>query len=349
MARTSGNAPDIPARYYGLFCDVLAGMGTDVPAVLRAARIKPSEVERYDGLLTLRQVEALVRCASAANPRPDLGFEFGRHIQVSSHDMLGYAMLTSSTIGEAMALAATFRRLVAPHFAFSYREDGRHAVFSRTPTVVMSPGCLEFHLEWGIAASCGQLRTVLGQAPRRFDIYVAGYAPRHDRYRELLPARVHFEQGPPGLRIVMDRAMAQSRTPLANRRTLEMAKRRCAELLAKVERDSDLASWVRMMLQYASERMPTLGELARILHLGVHTLERRLREQGVSFRGVAAEVRHERACTLLEQGEHSVTHIAYELGYRDPANFTRAFRQRAGLSPRAYRERAARPRRRPAR
>jgi AraC-like DNA-binding protein len=36
----------------------------------------------------------------------------------------------------------------------------------------------------------------------------------------------------------------------------------------------------------------------------------------------------------------AVTRIAYQLGYRDAANFSRAFRRRQGLTPLAYRNRS---------
>jgi hypothetical protein len=58
---------------------VLGALGTDVPALLRSARIRASELERPDGMLTLRQVEALIRhCRGRAIPVPISGFEFGR-------------------------------------------------------------------------------------------------------------------------------------------------------------------------------------------------------------------------------------------------------------------------------
>ncbi|MGV2479859.1 UNVERIFIED_CONTAM: helix-turn-helix domain-containing protein, partial [Salmonella enterica subsp. enterica serovar Weltevreden] len=51
-------------------------------------------------------------------------------------------------------------------------------------------------------------------------------------------------------------------------------------------------------------------------------------------------VQHELACERLATSTLSITEIAYSLGFRDTANFTRAFRSRAGCSPRDYRDRS---------
>jgi AraC-like DNA-binding protein len=79
--------------------------------------------------------------------------------------------------------------------------------------------------------------------------------------------------------------------------------------------------------------------MARILNLSPRTLERRLAQEGGSFRAYARAARHARACELLRAGRLGITQIAYQLGYGDAANFTRAFRREAGCSPSEFRQR----------
>jgi AraC-like DNA-binding protein len=52
------------------------------------------------------------------------------------------------------------------------------------------------------------------------------------------------------------------------------------------------------------------------------------------------ESRLRRACNWLENSDKTVTEIAFDLGYNDASNFTRAFRKLTGLSPSAYRREA---------
>jgi AraC-like DNA-binding protein len=68
-------------------------------------------------------------------------------------------------------------------------------------------------------------------------------------------------------------------------------------------------------------------------------LKRRLAEESTSFTSLLESHRHDRASLLLRSKERSVEQIATDLGYADPANFTRAFRRWTGESPRAFRAR----------
>ena len=61
--------------------------------------------------------------------------------------------------------------------------------------------------------------------------------------------------------------------------------------------------------------------------IGKRTLQRRLKQDGVSFRQVLDEARFKLAPEFLRQGDMSKTEIAYLLGYRDPNSFYRVYKQ----------------------
>jgi AraC-like DNA-binding protein len=92
---------------------------------------------------------------------------------------------------------------------------------------------------------------------------------------------------------------------------------------------------------------PYLGEEADIMlaadlaDISVRTLQRRLKQSGLSFSDLIQQARFETACSLLEDPGIRLTDIAFDIGYTDPAHFTRAFRRWAGVTPSAYRTRQA--------
>jgi AraC-like DNA-binding protein len=69
------------------------------------------------------------------------------------------------------------------------------------------------------------------------------------------------------------------------------------------------------------------------------TLQRRLGEEGSSFSAVLDDLRFELAAELIRDRDYPLMAIAHDLGYRDQAHFTRAFRRWTGMSPSEYRSR----------
>ncbi len=82
----------------------------------------------------------------------------------------------------------------------------------------------------------------------------------------------------------------------------------------------------------------TLDDIAARIASSRRQLQRAFAEVGdTTFRDVLTAVRMERAAELLTDPRYSVRSIAFQVGYRQPAQFAKAFRRHHGLSPSEYR------------
>lgn len=331
----------LPARYYALLAGRLLQWGVDLPLLLRDAGVDPHVLQTADGQLRPEQVERLIELAADRSGHTDIGFELGRMLKLSSHDILGYAMLSAPTVDQALRIVSRYFSLITPTYTLGYRCGTQSAELSIQPQLVLGTRVRQFHLEAICVAAYEHVCSLLSGHQPPLSIYVSYDAPPHaERYHELRTAVMHFgEHALPGARIVTDRDVVMRPLAMADPRALQMAEARCAELLRHITQGDNLGDWVRMMLREAADGQPRLEELARILNLSPRTLERRLEAEGQGFRDLARRARHERACELLRAGRLSVTQIAYQLGYADVANFTRAFRREAGLPPSAFAKR----------
>lgn len=330
----------LPARYYALLGARLFEMGVDVPGLLRDAQIKPEILQAADGQLTAEQVDLLVRLAAQRTQRSDLGFELGRQIKLSTHDILGYAMLSAQTLDMALRLVARYFSLITPTYSMQYRSHANHIEVSVRPSLSLTAEVIAFHQETIAVAYYETMKILLAGVPPSCSIYLSIDPPPHaERYRELSAATVHFSQtGLPGARIVFGKDLVDRPLAMADQNTVKMAEARCTEMLNSIVNRSSLSDWAYMMLREAADGQPSLEELAGILNLSPRTLERRLFLQSTSFREIARKARHETACALIKAGRLNITQIAYHLGYTDAANFTRAFRRESGISPNEYRK-----------
>jgi AraC-like DNA-binding protein len=85
---------------------------------------------------------------------------------------------------------------------------------------------------------------------------------------------------------------------------------------------------------------PALDEIAHHLGLSEWALQRKLREQGLSFTQLVDQIRQDSAIAHLKQQHLSVTQLASMLGYSETSAFSRAFKRWFGLSPKQWRSAA---------
>ena len=90
--------------------------------------------------------------------------------------------------------------------------------------------------------------------------------------------------------------------------------------------------------EYAADL--SLDEVARKIATSRRQLQRIYLEIGnTTFRDQLTQVRMERAADLLSQNGVTVREVANRVGYRQAAQFAKAFRVHHGMSPSEYRKR----------
>lgn len=106
---------------------------------------------------------------------------------------------------------------------------------------------------------------------------------------------------------------------------------------ARIKPPSDFIGTLKLALRsYLRDGASSLELAAEIADLSTRTLQRRLADEQLSYRGLLDAVRYETAIDLMQNTDNTVTAIANLLGYTDPSHFARAFRRIAGVSPREY-------------
>ena len=105
--------------------------------------------------------------------------------------------------------------------------------------------------------------------------------------------------------------------------------------------EANFATSLRLLLIGHVDECVTINDCADMVGMSRRTLQRRLAMHDTTFNKLLDQTRFDLAQELLSDQSISVTDIAGELGYQDPANFSRAYRRWAGVSPRKYRQQFA--------
>jgi AraC-like DNA-binding protein len=101
---------------------------------------------------------------------------------------------------------------------------------------------------------------------------------------------------------------------------------------------ADFVGSVRQLVRtFLRAGYPSVGLLARASGLSVRSFQRALALSGTTFGDLVDEVRLQAAVEMMRDPVVRLADIGLELGYDDPANFTRAFRRWTGQVPTSYR------------
>jgi AraC-like DNA-binding protein len=151
----------------------------------------------------------------------------------------------------------------------------------------------------------------------------------------------------PQNKLVVPKTLWFSPSPLYDKDSYEFNLRKCQQLLEELDIQGRIDLMIRKLIRQhferaiiskASESMPpSLAELCEVLHLTERTLIRRLKELDTAYKKILEEERQKFAVQLLADAKYTVFNVADILGYRESANFCRAFKVWFKQSPTAYR------------
>ena len=321
---------DFPRGVAGVSILVAHGAETGVPAsrMLRGTGLAEADLADHRQEVTAAQELRVIRNLLASAP-PATGAVVGGRYHASSFGALGFALLSSPTLGHAANLALRFLDL---SFAFtipSARVEGRSVIVTVEQRAL--PGDLrQFLVERDLAAIWSVLRELGGGAPRLGAVWLpfADVAPRCREVFGVDPvARAE------GAGMQFDASWLDMPLPQANPHALALSETLCRELVSRRRRRSGVAEQARVMIAQRIADGAPMPEVAAALGLSERSLRRRLADAGTSYRALLDEVRHTLAEELLATGRLRVEDVALRLGYAEASSFILAFRRWTGRTP----------------
>jgi len=324
-------AANIPTNLLRCLSATLAELGVDAARTTVGLGFSIEDLANPSCRVSFRQGSVMIRRALQMTKGKALGLEIGRRETVFSIGLVGFAMVTCPTLGDAVSLGVSRQQFTGAMLHFDLlTEPGRISVAasSRFP----EPDIQIFLVEEAFASFLQVARGLIGPAFRPLRIDLCHSAPSYaDVYRDLFDCEVRFGQTA-NLFVSDADWMARklpTHDPLSHRQTMQFL-----ELSTAREQESlELVTSVERLLRQNLAEMPTLADIARQLCLSERTLRRRLTDQGVSFQSLLDGQRRNRALELLGNSKLSIEQVAFAVGFSDPHNFRRAFRRWTGSAP----------------
>ena len=316
------------------FLRYLGKVGTPVDSSLRRAGLPVFALEDPDCFVPSSKYWDFVADVSRREGIRDLGYRVGRDSGVNSADSgLARRCASAPNLREALDCLCqlnnhqtSFSRLW-----FQPLDNGAQRLHYRPSFSREHPAFEQF--EWyGLMAVIDCIRIFYGKDWQPEHVGLASWKLPDDDIREAFQ-KTRFLTGNGHCYLDLDNEQLYAQRVSQAARPVDAAGKGLPLSPA-----TDFPGCLEQVLQsYLRDGATTIGQIAPVLGIGARTLQRRLADQNLTFRGVVETTRVRLAISLLDDTELSVGDISATAGYTDASHFTRAFRRCVGICPTGYR------------
>ncbi len=313
----------------------LGAEGHDSAAVFRRAGLDPAKLQDPDARYPVDGMCRLWRLAVQVTGDPYFGLNAARFWHPTTLNALGYSWMASDSLRDALTRMARYGRLVTTVAEMTLEEFDDHFSFKIRPLMARSRVPNEA-VDAGLATFVKMCRVSYGDDfhPLR----VLTQRPEFDdptRYAEYFCAPVEYSA--PDNILYFSKDSLEAHLPTANPRLARINDRVITEYLAQFDKGSTAMRVRAKLIDLLSAGNVAQHDVADSLHMSLRTLQRKLREEGTSYKELLEETRRELANQYLRQACLSVSEVTYLLGFSEPSNFTRAFKRWTGRTPSEFR------------
>jgi AraC-like DNA-binding protein len=317
--------------------DTAVAHGIDAESCLHNTGLTLTDLDQPDTVVQADQELAIIRNVIALTGNPSgLGIEAGLRYQFSSAGILGFAVLSSATVREALSVVLRYAALGSLFHTVSVEYDGADAVLllsdRDTPADVR-----QFVLERDVGAIARVGPFLFGGTLPTEGFSLEITLPRESS--NLLAALddvIPVQYGANRTAVVLTSRILDEPLAAADPHTARICVQQCEDLLNQRRRRVGAPATVRTRLLQTPGHIPSMSEVAGELHITARALRRHLAAAGTSYRALLEEVRDTLAGELLADGL-TVEQVAKRLGYSETASFTHAYTRWHGIPPSQHR------------
>ena len=313
---------------------LLRDLGQDPDPVFAAAEVDPRLFDDPENTIEFSALGRLMSECVEHTGRPDFGLLIGQRTGLPALGLVGMLAECSPDLGTALHNIILHLHLhdrgALPRLTVG---KGR-AVFSYTICQPAAEATAQIY-DAAITITNNILDTLYGPGWQPSEVLLARAKPLDaEPYRKFFRAPIRF--GAEQSAVVFPAAWLVHPVPGADPSLLKEIQDRIAAIESMG--GGDIVVQVRRVLcNLIMSGEASMDAVATIFAVHRRTLNRRLRERGVTFRQIFEEVRRQLARQLLRDTDLPVLTIAGTLGYADAPAFTRAFRRWSGTTPSAWR------------
>ena len=330
----------VSVAYLQGLLDYLTRHGVDSAELLERVQLSPQILAQRDQRIAASTYLELLGHGVRLTGDEQLGLHLGEAVRPGYYGVLGYLIMSCATLADALHRQARYAALVGNLGQVDLADEPPRAGLE--PQVAHSWQPLMPQQKRQLSEETLAGWVTFGHWISGLDIPPTEVRFQHSapvdtsEYQRIFRCPVLFDQVDNAL-VFPKRLLA---TPLgqADAQVRLMLDAYADRLLGEIQQGHSVLDRARLEL---SRQLPEVGadlqQIAARLALSPRTLQRRLREAGLSFNQLVDETRQQLVLHYLRDPALELAEIAFLVGFSEPGSLARAFRRWTGQSPGEYR------------
>jgi len=308
----------------------------DPDAVFEEAGLDPSALGDANARYPVSRMVRLWELAEVKTRDPCFGLVAASYWHPTTWHALGYSWLASKTLKEAFERVARYSAIITDVAEMKFEESPqnfRFAIASRS-TELIPPAIT---IDAGLATMVYMCRNNYGEDFKPLLVTLTHEDKGcFDKFAGFFRATVQYSATENALYLdkeELTRPLATANVELARANDQVIV-----AYLAKFNRNAIIMRVKDRLIAQLPSGNVTEESVAEALNLSLRSLQRKLREEGTTYKQVLDETRRALAEKYIEGSVLTLNEIAYLLGFAEPSSFSRSFRRWNGVSPSSYRD-----------
>ena len=317
--------------------------GHDPRALFKELGLDPKLLSDGNARYDAKKMACLWRRAVELSGNPCIGVDIGQLWGATTFNALGFAWLASSSLGDALRRFVKYTQVINDGTVSELiMRGGDYELSINAVDVSFSPE--HASLDAGAVAFVKMCRLLRGDAfkpdevlffhqPSVSNVPLEAYLRCGVRYKTNSISHANTL-----LKIRINRYDVEAELPTGNSALVQASELLTLDYLNTLKMSSVSNRVMAKLVELLPGAKVSEKDLANKLNMSPRSLQRRLLEEGTSYKALLSQMRQDMAKLHLKNSHLSLSDVAYLLGFSEQASFSRAFRRWYDMAPTDYRK-----------
>lgn len=270
---------------------------------------------------------------------PLVGLHVGMGTEKLLHGMVGFLVQSSKDLHQAFNILCKYGHLSSPMVEYNYevKDTAVLEIMQNKMWLMKHPEPARQAHDFLFAALVNTSSALTGKRIIPLRIELAYERRDIDEYRNFFRCDILFNQEVN--RIILNKEDIKTPVLTSDQSMFERFHAMVDEKQALMANNSTVGNLKQVLFMRFKGRIPSVEEAAFALQMSPRSLQRKLLQEGTTFRDVAGAIRKDIALQLMQNPAIKIAEVSDILCYSNPTAFRKAFKSWTNTVPRTIRKR----------